>query len=153
MGSQVQFIFQRIHTRKMTIGAVIISVFIGLSCVTASEANIFSAGTRFSGWYDAPVGSGSGRTEFTATVETFEESTGAWTARGTDKQGDFTLKVKVEGSDVSFVKDFTAAGGYKNIKYSGTVENDEVKGDYHFVYKALFINLPVNENFYMKVTN
>merc|ERR1711874_176901 len=82
-----------------------------------------------------------------------QESTGAWTARGTDKQGDFTLKGKVEGSDVRFVKDFTSAGGYKNIKYSGTVENDEVKGDYHFVYKALFINLPVNENFYMKVTN
>ena len=59
----------------------------------------------------------------------------------------------MEGSDVRFVKDFTAAGGYKNIKYSGTVENDEVKGDYHLVYKALFINLPINENFYMKVTN
>merc|ERR1712241_1408061 len=147
---QVQFIFQRIHIRKMTIGAVIISVFIGLSCVTASEANIFSAGTRFSGWYEAPVGSG--RTEFTATVETFEESTGAWTARGTDKQGDFTLKGKVEGSEVSFVKDFTEADGYKNIKYTGTVDNDEVRGAYKFFYKALFINLPINENFYMKVT-
>merc|ERR1712154_24619 len=134
MGSQVQFIFQRIHIRKMTVGAVIIS-----------------AGTRFSGWYEAPVGSG--RTEFTATVETFEESTGAWTARGKDSQGDFTLQGKVEGSKVSFVKDFTAAGGYKNIKYSGRIENDEVKGDYNFHYKALFINLLINEDFYMKVIN
>merc|ERR1711953_1080304 len=151
MGSQVQFIFQRVHIRKMTVGAVIISVFIGLSCVTASKVNIFSAGTKFSGWYEAPVGSG--RTEFTATVETFEESTGAWTARGTDSQGEFTLQGKVEGSEVSFVKDFTAAGGYKNIKYSGRIENDEVKGDYNFQYKALFINLHINEDFYMKVTN
>ena len=122
-----------------------------MCCVTVSVANIFSPGTAFSGWYDAPLGFG--RTQFTATVETYEESTGAWTARGTDKQGDFTLKGKVEGSEVNFVKDFTAASGYKDIKYKGTVENDEVKGTYNFFYKALFINLPINENFYMKVTN
>ena len=124
-------------------------MFVGLSAV--NMANIFSPGTEFSGWYDAPLGFG--RTEFTARVETFEERTGAWTARGTDSQGDFTLKGKVEGSEVSFVKDFTAAEGYKDIKYKGTVENDEVKGAYNFFYKALFINLPINENFYMKVTS
>ena len=114
-------------------------------------AKIFSPGTSFSGWYDAPLGFG--RTEFTATVQTFEESTGAWAATGTDKQGDFTLKGKVEGEEVSFVKDFTAADGYKDIKYKGNIENDEVSGAYNFFYKALFISLPINENFYMKVTN
>ena len=86
-------------------------------------------------------------------METFQERTGAWTARGTDSKGDFTLEGKVEGSEVSFVKDFTAADGYKGIKYQGTVDHDEVEGSYHFFYKALFINLPINENFYMKVTN
>ena len=81
-----------------------------------------------------------------------QASTGEFTATGTDKQGDFTLRGKVEGEQVSFVKDFTAAGGYKDIKYQGTVDGDEVNGTYKFFYKALFISLPIHENFYMKVS-
>ena len=121
-----------------------------MSCLSVASANIFSPGTQFSGWYDAPLGFG--RTDFTATVETYQETTGQFTASGTDKQGDFTLKGTVTGDDVRFVKDFTASDGYKDIKYSGSVEGEEVKGTYKFQYNALFISLPINENFYMKVT-
>merc|ERR1712150_87960 len=121
-----------------------------LVLVNMTSAAIFSPGTQVTGWYDAPAGFG--RTEFQATIDSFQASTGDFTATGTDKQGDFTLKGKVEGNEVNFVKDFTDAGGYKDIKYQGTVDGDEVNGTYKFFYKALFISLPIHENFYMKVS-
>merc|ERR1712051_700467 len=124
--------------------------FVALLCLNVTAANIFAPGTKYTGWYDAPLGFG--RTEFTATIETYQERTGEFSATGSDKQGDFTLKGKMQGAQVDFVKDFTEAGGYKDIKYKGNIENDEIKGTYNFFYRALFINLPINENFYMKVS-
>ena len=132
--------------------------------MSVSAGNIFIPGSELTGWYfflsfflffsffryDAPLGFG--RTDFTATVVSYDDQTGDFNASGTDSQGDFTLKGKVEGDEVSIMKDYVASDGYKNIKYRGTVENDEVKGTYKFRYKALFIDIPIHENFYIKVT-
>ena len=107
--------------------------------------------SQFTGWYDAPLGFG--RTDFTATVETFVDTTGEFSASGQDKQGDFTLQGTITGAEVRFVKDFTASDGYKDIKYEGRVSGEEVRGTYKFQYTALFVNIPIHENFYMKVTS
>lgn len=128
----------------------VICVLVVVFCMSVSAGNIFIPGSELTGWYDAPLGFG--RTDFTATVVSYDDQTGDFNASGTDSQGDFTLKGKVEGDEVSIVKDYVASDGYKNIKYRGTVENDEVKGTYKFRYKALFIDIPIHENFYIKVT-
>ena len=103
--------------------------------------------SQFTGWYEAPY---IGKTDFSLVIETSGPD-GEFTGSGQDKQGDFTLKGRVEGAKVMFVKDYKD-GKITNIKYDGLVEGDHIEGKYFFIYKT-FLIMNVNEKFYMKLSN
>ena len=103
---------------------------------------------QFNGWYEAPFPFG--KTDFSLVVITCSGD-GEFTGTGQDKQGEFTVKGKIDGSKVSFVKDYKD-GSHTNVQYEGTVDNDHIDGQYYYLYKTFLVNMKVQEKFYMKLT-
>ena len=58
---------------------------------------------QFTGWYEAPFPFG--KTDFTLLIENCADS-GDFSGVGSDKQGEFTVRGKVDGAKVTFVKDY-----------------------------------------------
>ena len=72
-----------------------------------------------------------GKTDFTLVIQDCADS-GDFSGVGSDKQGDFTVKGKVAGTKISFVKDYKD-GSHTNIQYEGEIDNDTVEGRAHSV--------------------
>ena len=82
----------------------------------AKDKSIIDKNVKFHGWYDAPFPFG--RTEFTVTIEEYDEVSEVFTGRGEDKQGQFTISGSISGHTVIFVKVFSAAKAALDMQMS-----------------------------------
>eukprot|EP00088_Acartia_fossae_P000460 TRINITY_DN10197_c0_g1_i1.p1 TRINITY_DN10197_c0_g1~~TRINITY_DN10197_c0_g1_i1.p1 ORF type:complete len:118 (-),score=18.30 TRINITY_DN10197_c0_g1_i1:140-493(-) len=105
------------------------------------------------GWYDAP--SPFGRTTFTLTILEVSEN-GDFHGEGEDSSGAFTIKGKLDGNKVEFVKGYKDPKGHQGIEYKGelsensTEEDVKISGKYFYLYKTFVIKLNVSEAFQMQ---
>ena len=126
----------------------------------------FALGSRWEGFYDAPLPYG--RQKFTLQVEDVKEKDNTFKAIGSDKDGKFTAtgsltnvkndleknKEKKDDTpciDIHFIKDYISEDGYKGIEYNGKLIGPKITGNYSFVWKRSFLSKTINGIFEMNL--
>ena len=101
-----------------------------------SNPNIFVTNVKFRGWYDAPFPFG--KTEFTLTIETHDETDGSF------RKGP-ALTLFIHSTNNPNTMQY-------GVQYEGGLAGDTVTGHYTFTYKTFLVNMNIKEKFSMTVT-
>ena len=126
----------------------------------------FELGSRWEGFYDAPLPYG--RQKFTLKVEHVKEEDNTFKAIGSDKDGKFTAtgsltnvkndleedNVKKDCTpcpDIHFIKNYISEDGYKGIEYNGKLIGQKITGNYSFVWKKSFLSKTITGIFEMNL--
>ena len=105
--------------------------------------NLIESPLQFSGWYEAPFPFG--KTDFTLTIENCADS-GDFSGVGRDKQGEFSVRGQVEGTRVTFVKDYND-GSHTNIQYDGQIDDDHIEGLGRYLLSLFNWTIPIKKKF------